>query len=85
MKLKVALSQKVFQVGSNLSHKFAQNYPELYPPKEKMLRKVLVTFLGRLDRSEKLPEIKPPFKFVEFPRNQYFVLYLEKKALPSQI
>ena len=74
--IKVALSQKVFQVGSNLSNKFAKTtYPELCL-KEKMLSKIFGSFFERLDQSEKRSEIKPPFKFVKFPRNQYFGMYL---------
>ena len=36
------------------------NYPELYPAKEKMLRIVFGTFWGDLSQREKLSEIKPP-------------------------
>ena len=35
------------------------HYPELYPPKEKMLRTVFGTFFENWIQSEKLSEIKP--------------------------
>ena len=36
------------------------HYPELNPPKEKILRIVFGTFLGRLGPTGKKSEIKPP-------------------------
>ena len=53
---------KVFYFNSNLPKHVLNHYPELYSPKEKMLRIVFGTFLGRLEKYEKLSEIKPPLK-----------------------
>ena len=42
------------------------HYPELNPPKEKILRIVFGTFLGRLEPTGKKSEIKPPSVLKDF-------------------
>ena len=49
MGFKVANPQKGFHFGFNLPKSAKKNYPEIYPPKEKMLRIVFGTFFGRLE------------------------------------
>ena len=44
--IKVAYFQKVFHFGSNLPKNVPNRYPELYSPKEKMLRIFLAHLLG---------------------------------------
>ena len=54
--IKVSQSQKAFISSENEPN----NYPEHYPPKEKMLKIVIWNIFWKMEPNEKLSEIKPP-------------------------